>query len=71
MSRDPQRIPAILEKLDRVWQQYPDLRFCQMLAVVCVKNKKSHGNSPAMQDLFSLEDTALESYLDRVLEEGV
>lgn len=29
--RDPNRIPQLLQHVQRVWQQYPDLRFGQFV----------------------------------------
>ena len=33
MARDPKRIDQILDRLRRVWKQYPDLRLVQLLKV--------------------------------------
>jgi uncharacterized protein YihD (DUF1040 family) len=32
--RDPKRIPAILARLQAVWEQYPDLRLMQLIGNV-------------------------------------
>lgn len=29
--RDPRRIPKILQKLERIWEKYPDLRLGQLI----------------------------------------
>jgi len=29
--RDPDRIPVILQRLEQVWEKYPDLRFGQLI----------------------------------------
>lgn len=29
--RDPARIPIILEQIRKIWEQYPDLRLCQLI----------------------------------------
>ena len=31
MPRDPDRIPVILQRIEQVWERYPDLRFGQLL----------------------------------------
>ena len=45
--RDPKRIRPLLDRLEAVWTQYPDIRLGQMLIVA----------SP--NDLFSVEDDRL------------
>lgn len=30
--RDPNRIPAVLKELERVWQLYPDMRLGQLVS---------------------------------------
>lgn len=29
--RDPERIPKILNEIEKIWQQYPDLRLGQLI----------------------------------------
>jgi uncharacterized protein YihD (DUF1040 family) len=29
--RDPNRIPVVLERLEKVWEKHPDLRFGQLI----------------------------------------
>jgi len=31
MSRNPKKIPQLLNLIKRIWKQYPDLRLCQLL----------------------------------------
>lgn len=31
MSRDPNRIPVVLEKIRKTWEEHSDLRFGQMM----------------------------------------
>ena len=45
--RDPKRIRPLLDRLEAVWTQYPDIRLGQMVVVA----------SPA--DVFSVEDDRL------------
>jgi uncharacterized protein YihD (DUF1040 family) len=51
--RDPERIKLILELIENIWEQKPDLRLCQIL----------HGASTYISfdsdDLFYLEDEDL------------
>ena len=57
--RDPQRIPVILERLQKVWSVYPDLRLGQLI-------------SAAMTDpdqLFYISDEQLISNLEKLLAE--
>jgi uncharacterized protein YihD (DUF1040 family) len=60
MARDPKRIDEVLNRLKRLWNTYPDFRFCQML--VCIVGVD--------QDPFYLEDedlmTAIEDYQKQV-----
>ena len=47
-GRDKGRFDEILSKLEKVWNQYPDLRLGQLLVIVCGKS-----------DLFMIEDEEL------------
>lgn len=47
-GRDKERFDEILSKLEKVWNQYPDLRLGQLLVIVCGKS-----------DLFMIEDEEL------------
>jgi len=52
--RDPKRIDPFLATLAEVWQRYPDLRFGQLISIICVQDAL---------DLFDIEDTDLYSKL--------
>jgi hypothetical protein len=54
MSRDPNRIPGILKRIQVVWEKYPDLRLGQMV-----------WNAAHPYDSFNIED----EYLVKRLEE--
>lgn len=45
MPRDPDRIPKVLDRLQTVWEQWPDLRLGQLIYCVTAKH-----------DLFMIED---------------
>lgn len=68
--RDPARIPIILEKLNAVWQKYPDIRFGQLIINLYSQIPTSSGNIRGSVDFFSIEDPDFERVLDRVLERG-
>lgn len=44
MSRDPNRIPVVLERIRKTWEEHSDLRFGQMMINFCsyLKQKKVH-----------------------------
>ena len=50
---DPNHIPGVLETLRRVWEQYPDLRLCQLIV-------KVEGSDP-----YYVEDYQLVADLER------
>ena len=51
--RDPNRIPRILEELQRIWKKYPDFRLCQLLEPC------KYSSEGVQIDLFYLEDDDL------------
>lgn len=59
--RDPNRIPRILAKLQRVWEAAPDLRLGQLIT-------NTHRKSSVPADMFNVEDDKLEISLDREIE---
>lgn len=54
--RDSQRIPVILSEIQKVWEQYPDLRLGQLIMNCCANG----------QVLFNIEDDML---LERIIKE--
>jgi len=77
--RDPERIPRILAKIERIWAKAPDLRLMQLLASVDIIEYYTEdisydvstpkGRSPRHTiDPFYDEDTELEKKLDKELE---
>jgi len=75
--RDPERIPRILSKIERVWAKDPDLRLMQLLANVNIieywieydpTGKEIIG--PKTLDPFHLEDDKLEKKLDKELKKS-
>jgi hypothetical protein len=63
--RDPKRIPKIIEKLQKVWEQNPDLRLGQLIVNLVPRNR----DSMWVSDPFYVEDNEWESSLDSRLEE--
>jgi hypothetical protein len=55
--RDPKRIPRVLEKLAKFWDQVPDWRLGQLVV-----------NLTSRSDPFYVEDDILEAALDEELE---
>jgi hypothetical protein len=54
--KDPNRIPAILAKIEKLWEEQPDLRLMQLLINVL------RPEDPC-SELYSIEDTKLEKRL--------
>ena len=50
MARDPKRIPEILGLISEIWNEYPDLRLCQLLENVKPQN---------YNDMYYIEDSDL------------
>lgn len=58
--RDPNRIPIILEKLEKAWTNAPDLRLCQLIAILLP--------GPEARDIFNIEDDRINAALDKELQ---
>ncbi len=56
--RDPRRIEKYLKILEQVWEQYPDLRFTQLILNV-------FGNNPA--DYYIEDEDSIQLLLDAYL----
>lgn len=61
--RDPNRIPRIIEKLQRFWEQNPDLRLGQL-----IDNAKYSCPQASKSDIFCVEDDMIEEGLDFLIE---
>ena len=59
-SRQPERIPIILAELQKVWQEKPDLRLCQLMNILA----KTYGDW-ITNDLFYLEDHDLKDAIEK------
>ena len=55
--RDKKRIPLVLKEIERIWEEFPDVRFNQLLDTLDWKYKAEND----VKDLFYLED---DKYLD-------
>ena len=69
--RDKSRIPAVMAKLQAVWEKYPDMRLGQMLMAVIEKHKLQFivspiGSKECPPDLYNLEDDQLLEMLEGV-----
>lgn len=53
--RDPDRIPAILQRIEQVWERYPDLRLGQLLINVFSGDRVA---------LYSTEDEQLANQIE-------
>ncbi len=62
MARDPRHIAEMLELVEMVWRQSPDMRLGQLL--VCAAAYGSRGKAGA--DLFNIEDPVLVAGLERL-----
>jgi len=60
MTRPISRIHRILEKLETVWLEKPDLRLCQLLSSLATGH-------PTWPDIFYFEDTKLEKEIDEAI----
>jgi hypothetical protein len=55
MARDPARIPAVLERLGKLWKRYPQLRLGQLIGNVV---------EPDSNSLYYVEDEELITRLE-------
>lgn len=62
--RDPERIPRILAKFEKIWKQHPDLRIGQMIEIFRHRARDWSDNA------FNIEDTKIENVLDYIIEKG-
>lgn len=63
--RDQKRIKPMMDRLTKMWENYPDLRFWQFMIIVENKIKSALGRGPEA-DLFSVEDDDMNKALDYV-----
>jgi len=60
LSRDPKRIPRILKEIERIWNQYPDLRFYQLMDML-----GTYAGYESGSDKYYVEDTELEEFIKK------
>ena len=60
--RDPKRINPILQKFEKVWNQYPDIRFGQLVFNLLSNSK--------CKNMFYIEDTDFEIILDNIINDN-
>ena len=68
-KRDPVRIKRILNKLETIWSEQPDMRFFQLLFNYTELNTKHDPDTGTVNDPFYYEDDDLESSLDKIIKE--
>ena len=72
--RDPNRIRSMLNKLEAMWSQHPDLRFFQLIAILMPKKLQVHltdkeeGLIMGYRTPFYIEDDEAEELIDKMLE---
>lgn len=54
--RDPARIPDMIELINSIWQENPDLRLGQLIYI-------AHARSNSRADVFNIEDSSLKQGL--------
>ncbi|KKM92816.1 hypothetical protein LCGC14_1214710 [marine sediment metagenome] len=59
-DRDPKRIGRILEKIERLWEDSPDLRFGQFIQNI-------FGSAIRDQPIYFKEDNEIEKLLDYLI----
>jgi len=64
--RDPNRIPAVLARIELLWKEYPDMRLGQLIANL---GRKKNGETD-IGYLFNLEDDKLSERAADVLVKG-
>lgn len=60
--RDPNRIPQVMEKLQKLWEQVPDWRFMQLINNI---------QSAEGYDLFYVEDSTFVDILDKYFNDEI
>lgn len=60
--RDKNRIPLVLEEIERIWSNYPDIRFMQLIDNL---SWKYASDMSVDRDLFYLEDTNFLEWLKK------
>jgi len=61
--RDPKRIDEILERLAKVWKQYPDLRLSQLILNIDLDHD---GPTDGWPRLFYMEDSELIEEIEKI-----
>ena len=64
IERKPERIPIILEKMQKYWSNHSCLRLFQLMEILKTEAYKKYG----YVDIFFLEDDKLEEVLDKLNE---
>lgn len=54
MSRDPLRIPALLARLQAVWEKYPDMRLGQLICTTMSGHPFYVEDEPLIRDIESV-----------------
>ena len=67
--RDPDRIPLVLEALEREWRRNPDLRLAQLIVNLLRVNTTTSTEEEGRR-LFNVEDSTLLEWLERDQQSG-
>ena len=81
--RNIARIESITQKIHKIWTSNPDLRFFQLVYLIqskyseansgygCIEKTIKDGINMTGYDLFNVEDSEFEMFIDKVLNEGL
>ena len=67
MARDPDRIAVICGKLARLWMQYSDMRFFQMVSEL----QAVYDSEGKRQDPYHIEDDVVLKRIQALLNNGI
>lgn len=68
--RDPQRIPKVMDGIQKIWEARPDLRFGQIFYLLQSKYNELYPGAVQPQ-IFFIEDDKWQKVIESILEEEV
>ena len=63
--RDPDRIEKMLDRIEELWDKYPDLRLGQLIMIIV--SQADRFKSVANPDIFNIEDDEMMTLMDKML----
>lgn len=63
--RDPDRIGKMLDRIEELWDKYPDLRLGQLIMIIV--SQADRFKSVANPDIFNIEDDEMMTLMDKML----